>query len=78
MNFDEAIGKQIRLARTLKGLRANVIAHEVGLSAPVYSQYENGKRRMPLHRFVTICTRLEASPGVVIESALNDIVEGKE
>ena len=63
----KSVRAQIVLFRKDQGLTTAEIARRVRISRPIYTQLENGGRKMDLVYFLRICRVLGVDPGELLE-----------
>ena len=56
------LGATLRSRRKVVGLSQGEVAAAAGLSQATISNYEKGRRELPLHAFLTICRILDVPP----------------
>lgn len=74
----QAVGQEIRAARTAKGLSQSDLAVQVGVKQNVLSEDERGKERgIPIHRLMAYADALHMDYELVVRMAYgrNDVPE---
>jgi transcriptional regulator with XRE-family HTH domain len=61
-------GRVLKILRTQRGLSQKVLSEGI-CTQPAYSNYENGRRVLPLQMAARICERL----GITVQSFLKEI-----
>ena len=62
MTRKRIIAKRKELGRTTAD-----VAHEIGMSRPVYTQLKGGSRRLTVVYFLAMCRALKVEPGELLE-----------
>ena len=55
MNFYEELGKNLRIARDMKGLSLHKLAAQLDISYQQLQKYESGTNRIPLDKLMSLC-----------------------
>ena len=62
MTISQIVGKNLKAARTAKGLTQKELAEELNKYQSDYSEYETGKVRLDYEKTVFLCKRLDITP----------------
>lgn len=71
--FSVAVGAALRDARRAHGYSQSRLAREVGITQASYSNYENGKRDMPLLTVFCTATVLGIDPRDFFAALIKDV-----
>lgn len=67
----EILGAEIRAARVRQGLSLRALAGEIGVSASLLSQIENGKTQASIRTLFALSARLQFSIDDLVEKTMN-------
>lgn len=70
-----ALGKQIRQARTAKGLTQQALAEQAGIGVMYLGEIERGIKMPSLNSFIKIIEALEVSADYILR---NEVTSGRE
>lgn len=62
MTISQIVGKNLKAARTAKGLTQKELAEELNKYQSDYSEYETGKVQLDYEKIVFLCKRLDITP----------------
>lgn len=62
MEISKIVGKNLKNARTAKGITQKQIAAELNKGQADYSDYETGKIQLDYEKIVFLCKRLDITP----------------
>lgn len=62
MTISQTVGKNLKAARTAKGLTQKELAEELNKYQSDYSEYETGKVQLDYEKIVFLCKRLDITP----------------
>ena len=62
MTISQIVGKNLKAARTAKGLTQKELAEELSKYQSDYSEYETGKVQLDYEKIVFLCKRLDITP----------------
>lgn len=62
MEISKTVGKNLKNARTAKGITQKQIALELNKGQADYSDYETGKIQLDYEKIVFLCKRLDITP----------------
>ena len=62
MTISQIVGKNLKAARTTKGLTQKELAEELNKYQSDYSEYETGKVQLDYEKIVFLCKRLDITP----------------
>lgn len=62
MTISQIVGKNLKAARTAKGLTQKKLAEELNKYQSDYSEYETGKVQLDYEKIVFLCKRLDITP----------------
>ncbi len=62
MEISKTVGKNLKNARTAKGITQKQIAAELNKGQADYSDYETGKIQLDYEKIVFLCKRLDITP----------------
>lgn len=62
MTISQIVGKNLKAARTAKGLTQKQLAEELNKYQSDYSEYETGKVQLDYEKIVFLCNRLDITP----------------
>ncbi len=62
MEISKTVGKNLKNARTAKGITQKQIAAELNKGQADYSDYETGKIQLDYEKIVFLCRRLDITP----------------
>lgn len=62
MKIAQIVGKNLKYARTMKGVTQREIAAELNKGQADYSDYETGKIQLDYEKIVYLCKRFEITP----------------
>ena len=62
MTISQIVGKNLKVARTAKGLTQKELAEELNKYQSDYSEYETGKVQLDYEKIVFLCKRLDITP----------------
>lgn len=66
--FYHILSVYLQIIRKLRGLTQADIANGLDISMQQYQKYETGKNRIPLYRYLQICTILKLDSGNTLNS----------
>lgn len=55
MDFYKKLGKNLRIARNMKGLSLHKLSSQLGISYQQIQKYESGANRIPLDKLIALC-----------------------
>ena len=62
MEISQMVGKNLKLARTAKGITQKQVAAELNKTQADYSDYETGKIQLDYDKIVFLCKRFDITP----------------
>ncbi len=62
MEISKIVGKNLKNARTAKGITQKQLAAELNKGQADYSDYETGKIQLDYEKIVFLCKRLDITP----------------
>lgn len=62
MEISKTVGKNLKNARTAKGITQKQLAAELNKGQADYSDYETGKIQLDYEKIVFLCKRLDITP----------------
>lgn len=62
MTISQIVGKNLKAARTAKGLTQKELAEELNKYQSDYSEYETGKVQLDYEKIIFLCDRLDITP----------------
>jgi len=73
MTIEEAVGQELRLCRTKKGLSQENLGFEASLHRTYISLIERGLKSPTINTVVRICEALEISPDVFLKHVMQRV-----
>jgi transcriptional regulator with XRE-family HTH domain len=74
----KSVGERIRSLRAVEGLTQEALAWDSGLSKSYLSEIEAGRKAPSLYVLRALAERLGVGPGVLLDGAAGEVVEGAE
>lgn len=62
MSIAETVGKNLKAARTARGITQKQLAAEMNKYQSDYSEYETGRIQLDYEKIVFLCKRLDITP----------------
>jgi transcriptional regulator with XRE-family HTH domain len=69
MDYDEAVGQQLRIAKMKSGLTNAQITERTGVSYETFKRYMNGARTTPMDVLVKLCRTFGMAPSELLRRA---------